>query len=134
MTYSPLPLINQVGTDALVCPHFLAFLYFSITSPRRHIPSFGGAWGGFWVGLLPCLWSRVLFTPLSIRRGGGGEALFLLFTVKASYPTTGPPSSLFSFSFGSGVRPFFSSPFHSSHSMSTSDKPRVETRPLPAPR
>ena len=28
-------------------------------------------------GGLPCLWSRVVFTPLSIRRGGGGEAFFL---------------------------------------------------------
>ena len=25
-------------------------------------------------GALPYHWSRVLFTPLSIRRGGGGEA------------------------------------------------------------
>ena len=78
------------------------------TISNKDIPSFGGAWGGFFLGV-------------------------------GLYPATGPFSSLFSFSFGSepGVRFFFfpfSSPFHSSHSISTSDSPRVETRPLPAPR
>ena len=42
----------------------------------KDIPSLGGAWGGFLRGLLPCLWSSVVFTPLSIRIGVG--AFFLL--------------------------------------------------------
>ena len=51
------------------------------TISNKDIPSFGGAWGGFFlgVGLLPCLWSRVFFTPLAFWRGGGGEAFFLFF-------------------------------------------------------
>ena len=50
------------------------------TISNKDIPSFGGAWGGFFlgVGLLPCLRSSVLFTPLAFWRGGGGEAFLLL--------------------------------------------------------
>ena len=48
------------------------------TISNKDIPSFGGALGRLsWVGLLPCLWSCVVFTPLSFWFGGGGEALFL---------------------------------------------------------
>ena len=48
------------------------------TISNKDLPSFGGAWGGFFEGVLPCLRSRVLFTPLAFWRGVGGEA-FLLF-------------------------------------------------------
>ena len=65
----------------------------------EHIPSFGGAWGGFLVELRkrlsliekgvssyrreaflaskkrPLYLQTAVFTPLSIRRGGGGEAV-----------------------------------------------------------
>ena len=42
------------------------------TISNKDIPSFGGAWGGFLFrgGALPCLWSRVLFTPLSEMERG----------------------------------------------------------------
>ena len=47
------------------------------TISNKDIPSFGGAWGGFFEGALPCLRSCVVFTPLAFWRGGGGEAFFL---------------------------------------------------------
>ena len=46
--------------------------------PIRTSPPLEGLGEASLRGLLPCLWSSVVFTPLSIRRGGGGEAFLLL--------------------------------------------------------
>ena len=57
-------------TDEGICPYFVVSHQPILTSPRRHIPSSGGAWGG----ILSCHWSILFFILLSFRFGAGGEA------------------------------------------------------------
>ena len=57
-------------TDEGICPYFVVSHQPILTSPRRHIPSSGGAWGG----ILSCHWSSFFFTPLSFQIGARGEA------------------------------------------------------------
>ena len=72
-TASPNP--SKEGMSLTLLTYFHRFKLYAIrTSP----PSEGLGEAFFLVGLLPCLWSSVVFTPLSIRRGGGGEAFLLL--------------------------------------------------------
>ena len=53
--------------------------------PTKTSPPLEGLGEASLRGLLPCLWSSVVFTPLSIRRGVGGEAVSILPAVLHSH-------------------------------------------------